>query len=411
MRGGYGWTARYQGGSNAGHTVYDGSVKVVLHTIPTGILFDGMNAVIGNGVVIELDDLQKEIAALEAAGRMKGKLYISDRAHIIHPYLRELEVASGDAEARGTTKHGIGPAYMMKAARKGLRVCDLRSSAHVAEKMREAIFYTRGMFPQSKREEFCAPPYARQTADEIMKLFEHITRRAVVCDTSHLINMWLAAGENGLAEGAQGTGLSIDHGTYPYVTSSNTESGGVCIGLGIGPTKVEKTIGVAKAYVTRVGAGPFPTLMKPPEKEEEIRQRGNEFGATTGRPRRCGWYDAVLAKKAVEIGDVSELAITKSDVLSGQKTIYVSTKYLSSDGRTVTEFPADIGLADTSDSNSSNYAGILDTLFAGWDKIECDNISWEFRGFLNFVETSTGAPITLLSTGPKLDDMTVLKTV
>lgn len=407
--GAYGWCARYQGGGNAGHTIYDqkDETKVVLHTLPTGIVYDGMDCVIGNGELVDLESLHKEIEALRTAEKFRGKLYISDRAHVTHPYLKELEVTSGDRKAFGTTGYAIGPTYMLKAARKGLRICDFDSSSKVKSRIKEAISATLlDNFPLDRHREF-DDAYASRTADEQMRLFGEILKAAQVCDTSHLINTWLGKGKDGLAEGAQGTGLSIDHGTYPDVTSSNTEAGGACTGLGVGPTTVRKVYGVAKAYVTRVGTGPFPTLMGP-ETEQIIREKGGEYGATTGRPRRCGWWDSVLARKAVEVSGIGAIVITKPDVLSGIPKICASTKYMKAGCKEMTElFPPD--LEQLNGENSSNYLGILDHQQEGWQPFKGSDIPESLEKYLKFIEETCGAPVTMLSTGPKTGDVIKLE--
>ncbi len=426
----YEWCARYQGGGNAGHTIYDqeDGQKVVLHSIPSGIVYEGMPCMLGNGELVDLEDLKKEIATLTTAGKFRGNLYISDRAHVTHPYLKELESGSGDKTKFGTTGHAIGPTYMLMVARKGLRVCDFESRRKVADRIREGIEFTAAamlsrdtLYALSGRKnplsggekkllkKLLSPEYARDMAGAQMKLFDGITESAEIADCSYTIGKWIEEGKSGLAEGAQGTGLSIYHGTYPDVTSSNTEAGGACTGLGTGPGKIGKVYGVAKAYVTRVGTGPFPTLMDS-NTEEAVRKKGSEFGATTGRPRRCGWWDSVLARHAVRVSGIDELIITKPDILSGMDRVIAATAYRKADREEKTElFPPDLVWDNKEIPNSSNYSGAMDYEQRGWKPFKNIDFPKELSDYLAFIENSCGAPVTILSTGPGINDTVELK--
>jgi adenylosuccinate synthase len=398
----YEWTARYQGGGNAGHTVYEGDEKIVLHTIPTGILLEDMDCVIGNGVVIDLAGLDDEMTSLSNEHRLRGSLHISDRAHVIYPHLRELEVASGDKKRRGTTGRGIGPAYTQKVARRGLRVVDFESRQRVAEIIGGVVDETKYAFPAGQRKKF-GRAYVREMIDELMHRFENVSAGAGIVNASALVNTWLEEGRNGLAEGAQGTGLSIDHGTYPDVTSSNPEAGGACTGLGIGPTKVRKVVGIAKAYVTRVGTGPLPTLMDTGN-ENRIRKEGGEFGATTGRARRCGWFDAVHVGYNVDVNGASEVIITKPDVLAGLGKVGICNNYRT-DGSSelVREFPAN--LEEQSRPNSSNYRGVLGWM-KGWPKaVVSGRLHKDLENYIKWIEAAIGSSVTMVSVGPESKDI------
>jgi len=318
---------RFQGGNNAGHTLVVGSEKFVFHLIPSGILHPGKRCIIGSGVVIDPDVLCEEIDALKKRGYFQdeSQLLISEVAHLIMPYHKAIDVArerlkSGDKKI-GTTGKGIGPAYEDKVARYGIRVIDLLDEGAFREKLEENLtqknFYLTEMLGES-------PVDGAQILSDYMRFGGKLGKYVV--DTSVVIHEERREGKNLLFEGAQGCLLDIDHGTYPYVTSSSTVAGNACSGSGIGPTHIHSVIGVSKAYTTRVGGGPFPTEMKGPL-AEEIRERGGEYGATTGRPRRCGWFDAVIVKHAVRVNGLSGIAITKLDVLDNLDKIKMCTGY------------------------------------------------------------------------------------
>jgi adenylosuccinate synthase len=329
--------ARYQGGSNAGHTVVTGGKKFVFHQIPSGILHTNKKCVIGNGVVLDPVSLIGEIKSLASEGvKINDRLIISDRAHLLMPYHRLLDGASEALKGKGkigTTNRGIGPAYMDKMARVGVKAVDLFEPAAFREKVREI----------TKEKNFLLKNYfglptvdADQIADHYLKLAPRL--KPFIQDTTLYLEKALRTGKNVLAEGAQGTLLDVDFGTYPYVTSSSASVGGVCTGLGVGPKWWDEIYGVAKAYATRVGEGPFTSEMEEPF-GEMIRQRGGEFGATTGRPRRCGWMDLVALKYACRINGFSGILLTKIDVLSNLSTLKLCTAY-EINGKKVMEFPA-----------------------------------------------------------------------
>jgi adenylosuccinate synthase len=301
---------RYQGGANAGHTVVKGDDQFVLHQIPSGILHPGTLCVIGNGVVLDPETLLSEIEALERREvKVNGRLRVSDRAHLVLPYHKLLDEASEKHQKIGTTGRGIGPAYEDKTGRRGLRVGDLRNLERAGSLVAERVARANQILSH-----LGASPAA--SAQEHQALLARLAPRllSLACDSGRLTHDCLRAGRNVLLEGAQGSLLDVDHGTYPFVTSSNTTAGGAAVGTGIGPTAIDAVLGVVKAYTTRVGNGPLPTEADP-EQEENLRKLGSEYGATTGRPRRCGWFDSVVVRYAVRINGITDLAVTKLDVL------------------------------------------------------------------------------------------------
>jgi adenylosuccinate synthase len=327
--------ARYQGGHNAGHTVYANGRKFVLRLLPSGILHEGITCVIGNGVVVDPQALFAEIDELAGAGIAIGdRLIVSDKAHLILPYHRELDLLS---EARrgerkiGTTSRGIGPAYEDKIARRGVRVGDLANADALKGAIRQNVDARNRIIGDSHMD-----------ADHVLAdLRVAWTRMAPwVTDVSLFLARARAEGRSIMFEGAQGTLLDIDHGTYPYVTSSNATAGGICTGLGLPPRAIDGVLGVAKAYTTRVGEGPLPTELTG-EIGNRLRETGQEFGAVTGRPRRCGWYDAVAVRYAVRVNGLDALALTKLDVLDGMEELQICTGYRHPGG-TLTEFPGEI---------------------------------------------------------------------
>jgi len=327
--------ARYQGGHNAGHTVYASGRKFVLRLLPSGILHDGITCVIGNGVVVDPQALFAEIDELAKAGIAVGdRLRVSDKAHLILPYHRELDLLS---EARrgerkiGTTSRGIGPAYEDKIARRGVRVGDLGNASLLAEAVEHNVAARNRIIGDSTMD-------ARQVLDELARAWQRM--KPLVTDVSLFLDRARSEGRSIMFEGAQGTLLDIDHGTYPYVTSSNATIGGVCTGLGVGPRAIDGVLGAAKAYTTRVGEGPLPTELTG-EIGNRLRESGQEFGAVTGRPRRCGWYDAVAVRYAVRVNGLSALALTKLDVLDGLEELQVCTAYRCR-GAVLTEMPGDL---------------------------------------------------------------------
>lgn len=330
---------RYQGGNNAGHTVVVGEEEFKLHLIPSGILYPEKICIIGNGVVIDPAVLLKELAYLAARGINTSNLRISPRAHIIMPYHMKLDEVEEDRKGDskiGTTRRGIGPAYMDKAARVGIRVVDLLDKEEFADKLRQNL-EAKNILLEKVYE--CKGFDFEEVFNQYLAYAEQI--RPYVADTSIIIYDAITAGKNVLFEGAQGTLLDLDHGTYPYVTSSHPISGAACIGAGLGPTKITKVVGIAKAYTTRVGEGPFPTELND-DMGQYIRKAGNEFGTTTGRPRRCGWFDSVIARYAARISGLDALAITKLDVLSGIPNLKICTGYQYEDGTIIKDFPASL---------------------------------------------------------------------
>ena len=386
--------ARYAGGHNAGHTVIINGKKFVLQLVPCGVLRTACRSVIGNGVVLDPMAFLKEVGALREAGvKVDGNLFVSNRAQVILPYHRMIELAAENAPGRvkiGTTSRGIGPAYEDKMGRRGLRVADLLDlqllKKHIENAVREKNMIAHALFNSE-------PLDADKMYTEYATAAEKIA--PFVCDTALLLNQALAAGEAILFEGAQGTMLDIDHGTYPFVTSSSATSGGASTGTGVPPTAIDTVIGITKAYCTRVGSGPFPTELLDAQ-GEELRKRGNEFGAVTGRPRRTGWLDLPLLRYAGMINGISWLVVTKLDVLDHLTEIPVCVGY-KVDGKEVDEVPAQA---------------------CGYDNIECiyrelpgwasptqsirtvEGLPKAAREYLAFIEKETGARVGMISTGP-----------
>ncbi len=330
---------RYQGGANAGHTVIADGRKFVFHLVPSGIIFPGKICVIGNGVVLDPEEFLKELDELNGKGiDHTGRLFISDTAHLVLPLHRLLDAAQESSAKSGgkigTTGRGIGPAYSDKINRCGLRVGDLRNWDYFASRVTEAFAAKKRMV-----EEICGCSFDL-TLDDLLKRMKIARDRLlpIIADTNDLVHSELAKGSNLLFEGAQGTFLDVDHGTYPFVTSSSTIAGGACTGSGVGPSAIDHVIGIVKVYTTRVGNGPFPTELNDAT-GERLRSVGGEFGATTGRPRRCGWFDGVLLKKAVRLNGFTRLALTKLDVFSGFEEIKVCTSY-EIDGKLVDVMPS-----------------------------------------------------------------------
>ena len=381
--------ARYQGGHNAGHTVYAGGRKFVLRLLPSGILHEGITCVIGNGVVVDPQALFKEIDELAAAGIAVGdRLVVSDKAHLILPYHRELDLLS---EARrgerkiGTTSRGIGPAYEDKIARRGVRVGDLANADALAEAVRHNVAARNRLIADSTMD-------PQQVVRDLQQAWERM--RPWVADVSLVLDRARREGRSIMFEGAQGTLLDIDHGTYPYVTSSNATIGGVCTGLGVGARAIDGVLGVAKAYTTRVGEGPLPTELTG-EMGNRLRESGQEFGAVTGRPRRCGWYDAVAVRYAVRVNGLDALALTKLDVLDGLEALQVCTAYRTR-GTRLTEMPGDV-------SQLAACEPEYETL-PGWREPtrgvrRYDDLPREAKAYVARIEEITGVPAAILSTG------------
>ena len=332
--------ARYQGGNNAGHTIVVGEEKTVLHLIPSGILNPGTVCLIGNGVVVDPLVLQQEVDKLEGAGiEVRKYLRLGEAAHVIVPYHRLLDLAQERMRGKGkigTTGRGIGSAYADKVARQGIRLGDYRCKDWLASKVQALDTFYKPIFQHIINESL---PSADDVIEQLWQIQPLIA--PLLCDSVSLINDTLAQGKRVLAEGAQGIMLDIDFGTYPYVTSSNPSTGGVCTGLGVPPQAISDVLGVAKAYTTRVGEGPFPTELDG-ELGEYIRKSGGEYGATTGRPRRCGWFDAPVVRRAIQVSGVNKIALTKLDVLDGMDQIEACTHYEGPAGERIERMPLDL---------------------------------------------------------------------
>jgi adenylosuccinate synthase len=331
------YIARYQGGNNAGHTVVIGKESFILHLIPSGILHKGKICVIGNGVVVDPKALLEEIQMLESKGiKIDSRLMVSKDAHIIFPYHRKLdELREAKKKNIGTTKKGIGPCYADKVARLGIRFVDLLNDEVFRDKLKTNLDEKNAILSKIYNVEGYS---FEKLYSEYIGYAERLKK--YICNTAVALNSAIKARKKVLFEGAQGTLLDVDHGTYPYVTSSNSTAGGASTGTGVGPTKIDKVIGVVKAYTTRVGEGPFPTEFQD-ELMCKIRDKGKEFGATTGRPRRCGWFDSVIVKHAVMVNGIDEIVITKLDVLDCLDTIRICTAYKFG-GKYYNDFPSDL---------------------------------------------------------------------
>jgi adenylosuccinate synthase len=390
--------ARYQGGHNAGHTVYVRGNKFILRLIPSGILHPGVTCVIGNGVVVDPKALFAEVDELIAAGVDVGnRIVVSDKAHLILPYHRDLDLLS---EARrgerkiGTTSRGIGPAYEDKIARRGIRVGDLADPAGLEHNVRANVEARNRLVQDTTMD----------AADVLADLAKHAARlRPWVRDVSLMLAEAMNKGQSILFEGAQGTLLDIDHGTYPYVTSSNASIGGVCTGLGVPPKSIGAVLGVVKAYTTRVGAGPFPTELTG-DMGDILRDSGNEYGSVTGRPRRCGWYDAVAARYGVRINGIDALALTKLDVLDGVETLEICTAYTCG-SRTLTEFPSDLLQLAGSTPVYESMPG-WKTPTKGVRRYE--DLPDAARKYIARLEEVSGVRMAIVSTGSERDD-TILR--
>ena len=392
--------ARYQGGHNAGHTVFVNGRKAVLHLVPSGILHSDVTCVIGNGVVIDPAALFRELEALADAGiNTQGRLLISDRAHVILPYHREIEaVAEADRKDRriGTTARGIGPSYEDKYGRRGVRMQDLRNQGPddvLALIIRENVAARNRIVGGD-------PLDWKSVHKELVGWWKRL--QPLVTDVSVYLDGVRRAGGRVLYEGAQGTMLDVDHGTYPFVSASNGTVGGVFTGLGVGAKAVDGVLGIVKAYTTRVGEGPFPTELVG-DAGNALRNSGQEYGASTGRPRRCGWYDAVVANYAVRINGFQTLALTKLDVLDGLSEIKVCTKYRHYDSL-VTDFPSDLVFLEQCEP-------FYDTL-PGWDQptagiTRFGDLPVAARNYIAYIEEVSGAPVGLVSTGSDRDETIV----
>jgi len=394
---------RFQGGHNAGHTLVIDGEKTVLHLIPAGILQPGVECLIGNGVVLSLHALRTEIEALESRGvDVRSRMSISPACAIIMPWHEALDRAREEArgaKAIGTTCRGIGPAYEDKVARRGLRTSDLRSPELLAEKIEHVLDFHNFVLTQRFGKE---PLDFQAMLDQALELGEYF--KGHVADVSGRLYQMRAAGKRVMFEGAQGSLLDIDHGTYPYVTSSNTTIGGVCTGAGIGPDAIDYVLGITKAYVTRVGGGPFPTELFD-EAGKRLASRGDEFGATTGRPRRCGWLDAVALRRMVSLNGVSGFCVTKLDVLDGFEEIRICTAYRL-DGELLDAPPLDV-------QEWARLEPVYES-FPGWQESSrgarrMEDLPANARSYLAAMEALCGAPVHIVSTGPDRNENIVIR--
>lgn len=391
------WIVRYQGGNNAGHTVEVGEEKYVLHLVPSGVLREGKRCVIGNGVVVDPFALVQELHGLEARGcSLTDRFFVSDRAHLVFPYHRVLDEAreaktKGCKDNIGTTKRGIGPSYGDKAARIGLRVGDLVDPVF-PELLAAAVVEKNTVLSALGARPIDGEALLRESLEAAESL------RPFIADTVTLLHEAMGRSESILFEGAQGTMLDLDYGTYPYVTSSSSTAGGACTGTGVPPHRIDQVVGVIKAYTTRVGEGPFPTELTD-DAGSKIARIGNEFGATTGRPRRCGWFDAVVGRYAVMVNGIDRWAITKLDVLDEFKTLKICTAY-ECDGRRLTAVPANIRMLE-------RCRPVYEE-FAGWQCSTREATTFEAlperaRAYIRRLEDLTGVPAALVSVGPRRD--------
>jgi adenylosuccinate synthase len=393
--------ARYQGGANAGHTVHVGTEEFILHQIPSGILHSGRRCLLGNGVVVDPFQLFEEMSELIARGiDAEPRVGVSSRAHLLLPYHKLLDRAAelGRGEKKiGTTGRGIGPAYEDKVARQGIRVGDLRSETRAQALLRAGAERANLRLASIGSE-------LRVDVDGLIGEVMDIRPRllGLMVDTGQVIDEALVAGQRVLLEGAQGALLDVDHGTYPYVTSSNTTAGGAALGVGVGPTRVDAVVGVVKAYTTRVGEGPLPTELASPL-QEQVRELGGEYGATTGRPRRCGWFDAVVVRFARRVNGLTGLAVTKLDVLDTLPEIRIATGYqVSGEAEEITNFPADL-------EQLAEAVPVYETM-PGWQTSTQDARRWEdlpeaARAYLRRIEELTGTPIWYVSVGTRRDQI------
>ncbi len=396
--------ARYQGGHNAGHTVNIGDTKFVLHLIPSGILHPDKQCVIGNGVVIDPEALLTEIDELTQQGieHFEGRLFISARAHVIMPYHRILDrrrEATRGKKKIGTTGRGIGPCYESKMGRSGVLIADLFNEERFREKVESSLAYIHHIIqddlPELSYEKIC---------DTYLACAERI--RPYMADCSLLLAQAVKAGKHVLLEGAQGVMLDVDHGTYPFVTSSSASTGGACTGLGLGPKTINSVVGVIKAYTTRVGEGPFPTELLD-ENGEQLRDTGSEFGATTGRPRRCGWFDAVVGRYAVRVNGVDSLAVTKLDVLDAFPTLKICTGYMLR-GELLAEIPMEPGELQHCTPIYEEHPGWQQST-VGLERY--DDLPEQAKDYLNRIAELLETDISMISTGPKRRQTIVVKNV
>lgn len=389
---------RYSGGNNAGHTLVINGEKYALHLIPSGILRPGTVCVVGNGVVIDPEFIVKEIDNLISRGVSMDNLLISDRAHLIFPYHKLLDQLQEDFRGKndiGTTKKGIGPAYMDKTERCGIRICDLFNPGTFAEKVKTNVEFKNLLIEKI---------YGRKgfNADEIIEKYLAFGERLkpYITDTTKVLYDMAKAGKNIIFEGAQSSLLDLDYGTYPYVTSSHPAAGGVCIGSGIGPTMIDECFGVVKAYTTRVGKGPFPSELND-ETGDRIRERGQEYGTTTGRPRRCGWFDAVLVKFSVRVNALTGIVVNRADTLGSFDKVKLCIAY-EKDGQITTDFPASL-------EDLAKMKPVYEE-FDGWDENlsgcnKFDDLPESLQKYLKRIEELCETKVVMVGIGPSRDDI------
>jgi adenylosuccinate synthase len=387
---------RYQGGANAGHTVVIGDTRFVLRQIPSGILHPQVTCVIGNGVVLEPENLFLELDQLQEQGiDTTGRIFVSDRAHLVMPYHKLLDAASERSQKLGTTGRGIGPAYEDKYGRRGIRVTDLRRPECARSLLADRVARANQLLELMGSTE-------RARLDEHVALLERLAPRLLplAADTGLLVHRAIREGRRVLLEGAQGALLDVDHGTYPYVTSSNTTAGGAAVGAGIGPTAISDVLGVVKAYTTRVGNGPLPTEAASPH-AERLRELGGEFGAVTGRPRRCGWFDATVVRYAARVNGLTGLAVTKLDVLDSFSEIPVGIMYRL-DGRSCEEMPAEV--------DALGRVEPVYEVLPGWQQPtgsarRLADLPAAARAYLERLEVLSGVPVRYVSVGTRRDQI------
>jgi adenylosuccinate synthase len=387
---------RYQGGANAGHTVVIGDSQFILRQIPSGILHPGVTCVVGNGVVLEPETFFGELDQLAQRGiSTTGRIFVSDRAHLVLPYHKLLDAASEKSQKLGTTGRGIGPAYEDKYGRRGIRVTDLRHLECARTLLTDRVRRANRLLEMMGSPE-------RASFDQHAELLERLAPRILplAADAGLLVHRAIRGGKRVLLEGAQGSLLDVDHGTYPFVTSSNTTAGGAAVGAGIGPTLIHGVLGVVKAYTTRVGNGPLPTEAPSPH-GERLRELGGEFGAVTGRPRRCGWFDATVVRYAARVNGLTGLAVTKLDVLDGFEEIPVCTAYRL-DGEACEEMPAEV-----------EALGRVEPMYAalrGWNRPtggarKLSDLPKEARAYLDRLQELSGVPVRYVSVGTRRDQI------
>ena len=390
------FVVRYQGGANAGHTVVIGDTQFVLRQIPSGILHAGVVCVVGNGVVLEPETFFGELDQLAERGiSTTGRIFVSDRAHLVLPYHKLLDAASEKSQKLGTTGRGIGPTYEDKYGRRGIRVADLRRLECARALLADRVERANRLLEMMGASE-------RASYDHHVALLERLAPRLlpVAADAGLLVHRAVREGRRVLLEGAQGAMLDVDHGTYPFVTSSNTTAGGAAVGAGIGPTLIHGVLGVVKAYTTRVGNGPLPTEAPSPQ-AERLREVGGEFGAVTGRPRRCGWFDATVVRYAARVNGLTGLAVTKLDVLDGFEEIPVCTAYRL-DGESCEEMPAEVEALGRVEPSYE--------VLRGWNRPtggarHLGDLPAEARAYLDRLESLSGVPVRYVSVGTRRDQI------